>query len=164
MGSHTNKDGQFQSDKYPSCPPGKFPLSFTDVKAQPLIWWYSEITQDEELANDLKKCLLAVGYEVPEQRTAEQQRWDLLAIALGYNELARRDSDFQTKVWFRLQRELVLVEYARLGGEMNINNSGEFLDLAPGVAPGRPLFKKTEIEDIRKFLADHDAEIAEGGE
>lgn len=160
MGEHI-KDGQFQSDKYPACPPGKFPLSFKDLRAQPLIWMYSEITEDAELARDLQECLRNEGYEKPGERTAEESRWDLLAIILGYNELAKRDVyDFATKVWLRMTREAATLEFVRLGGTMTITNREEFVDLSPGVPPGRPLFKRSEVEDIRKFLTAHDADLA----
>ena len=160
MATHIDKQGQFQSDKYPTCPPGKFPLSFKDVRAQPLIWMYSEITQDEELSRDLKKCLALEGYEKPQERGPLEMRWDLLAVILGYNELAKRtEYSFETRVWMRMVREQATLEYVRMGGNLDITNEGEFLNLSPGVPPGRPLFKKTEIEDIRAFLAKYDADM-----
>ena len=41
MGSHINEKGEFQSDKYPTCPPGKVPLSVKDKMAQDLLWIYA---------------------------------------------------------------------------------------------------------------------------
>lgn len=41
MGAHT-VNGQFQSDKYPTCPPGKVPLSVEDPTAQDLLWEYAQ--------------------------------------------------------------------------------------------------------------------------
>ena len=34
MGAHLNAEGKFQSDKYPTCPAGKVPLSVEDKTAQ----------------------------------------------------------------------------------------------------------------------------------
>lgn len=64
MGDHINRDGQFQSDKYPTCPPGKVPLSVKDMTAQDLLWRYAERRRavDDDFSNDLKHCLYAAGY------------------------------------------------------------------------------------------------------
>jgi hypothetical protein len=40
MGAHII-DGEFQSDKYPTTPPGKVPLSVKDPTAQDLLWEYA---------------------------------------------------------------------------------------------------------------------------
>jgi hypothetical protein len=60
-------DGQFQSDKYPSCPPGKVPLSVRDPAAQDLLWEYAQRRRavDAEFASDLEFALRNEGY-VPE--------------------------------------------------------------------------------------------------
>lgn len=65
MGSHINKDGQFQSDKYPTCPAGKVPLSVKDRTAQDLLWTYAQRRRevDPEFADDLEKALRAEGFE-----------------------------------------------------------------------------------------------------
>lgn len=62
---HINADGQFQSDKYPTCPPGKVPLSVKDKTAQDLLWTYAQRRRavDAEFADDLETCLKAEGYE-----------------------------------------------------------------------------------------------------
>lgn len=67
MGAHINKDGLFQSDKYPSCPPGKVPLSCKDPTAQPLLWEYAQIRRavDPEFADDLEAALKLQGYQPP---------------------------------------------------------------------------------------------------
>jgi hypothetical protein len=59
MGSHTNKDGQFQSDKYPTCPPGKVPLSVKDPLAQDLLLEYARRRRhvDEELSRDVEDAV-----------------------------------------------------------------------------------------------------------
>lgn len=64
MASHINQDGKFQSDKYPTCPAGKVPLSTNDPTAQDLLWQYAQRrrTVDAEFADDLEACLLAAGY------------------------------------------------------------------------------------------------------
>lgn len=63
MGSHINKDGLFQSDKYPTCPPDKVPLSVRDRKAQPLLWAYAMgHSEDMEFGSDLRSRLRAVGF------------------------------------------------------------------------------------------------------
>ena len=59
-------DGEFQSDKFPTCPRGKVPLSVKDPTAQDLLWTYAQRrgAVDAEFAADLETCLRAAGYEV----------------------------------------------------------------------------------------------------
>lgn len=66
MGAHIIND-QFQSDKYPTCPAGKVPLSVKDPTAQDLLWEYAQRRRsvDAEFADDLETALRAAGY-VPE--------------------------------------------------------------------------------------------------
>lgn len=65
MSSHINKDGLFQSDKYPTCPAGKVPLSVKDESAQDLLWEYAQRRRsvDAEFSADLEQCLLKEGYK-----------------------------------------------------------------------------------------------------
>jgi hypothetical protein len=64
MGDHII-DGEFQSDKYPTCPRGKVPLSVKDPTAQDLLWSYAKRRRsvDAEFADDLEAALLAAGYQ-----------------------------------------------------------------------------------------------------
>lgn len=61
---HINADGKFQSDKYPTCPPGKVPLSTDDPMAQDLLWEYAQRRRavDEQFSDDLEMALNASGY------------------------------------------------------------------------------------------------------
>jgi len=52
-GHHINKDGQFQSDKYPDLKPDKIALSFKDKHAKEALRLYAELTKDTELAKDI---------------------------------------------------------------------------------------------------------------
>jgi hypothetical protein len=60
-------DGEFQSDKYPTCPRGKVPLSCKDVTAQDLLWEYAQRHRpvDGPFADDLESALMLAGYEPP---------------------------------------------------------------------------------------------------
>lgn len=64
MSAHINADGQFQSDKYPTCPPGKVPLSVKDKTAQDLLWIYAQRRRavDAEFSDDLEAALRAYGF------------------------------------------------------------------------------------------------------
>lgn len=66
MGAHL-KDGKFQSDKYPSCPAGKVPLSTKDPTAQDLLWEYAQRRRsvDAEFSEDLEEALRLDGYIPP---------------------------------------------------------------------------------------------------
>ncbi len=63
MGHHINDKGQFQSDKHPDLAPGKIILSFKDPAARVALSAFALITDDEELAEDIDKCLQDVAEE-----------------------------------------------------------------------------------------------------
>ena len=60
-------DGEFQSDKYPTTPRGKVPLSVKDPTAQDLLWEYAQRRRavDAEFSDDLETALRRAGYVVP---------------------------------------------------------------------------------------------------
>ena len=64
MGDHL-KDGKFQSDKYPTCPAGKVPLSTSDPMAQDLLEEYAlrRRAVDAEFAEDLLTALRLSGHD-----------------------------------------------------------------------------------------------------
>lgn len=66
MGNHLI-DGEFQSDKYPTTPRGKVPLSVRDPSAQDLLWEYARRRRavDAEFSDDLEAALRAVGSSTP---------------------------------------------------------------------------------------------------
>lgn len=63
MGAHLI-DGEFQSDKYPTTPRGKVPLSCKDPTAQDLLWEYAQRRRvvDAEFSDDLEAALRNAGY------------------------------------------------------------------------------------------------------
>lgn len=63
MGTHLI-NGQFQSDKYPSTPRGKVPLSVKDPMAQDLLWRYAQRRRsvDAEFSADLEEALRLAGF------------------------------------------------------------------------------------------------------
>lgn len=69
MGAHLI-DGEFQSDKYPTTPPGKVPLSTKDPAAQPHLWEYAIGHRgiDPEFTADVHAALRAKGYTPPTHR------------------------------------------------------------------------------------------------
>jgi len=71
MGSHLI-DGKFQSDKYPTCPRGKVPLSIEDPMAQDLLWEYAQRRRsvDGEFSADLETALGIAGYELRERNNS----------------------------------------------------------------------------------------------
>ena len=64
MGEHLI-DGEFQSDKYPTTPRGKVPLSTKDPMAQPILWEYAQRRRcvDAEFSADLEEALRLKGYD-----------------------------------------------------------------------------------------------------
>lgn len=66
MGAHLI-DGTFQSDKYPTTPAGKVPLSVKDKDAQDLLWEYAQRhrARDAEFSADLEAALKNAGFVPP---------------------------------------------------------------------------------------------------
>lgn len=64
MGHHLI-DGEFQSDKYPTTPRGKVPLSCKDPTAQDLLWEYARRRRqvDAEFSDDLMEALRLQGFD-----------------------------------------------------------------------------------------------------
>lgn len=64
MGAHLI-DGEFQSDKYPTTPRGKVPLSVKDKTAQDLLWEYAQRRRvvDAEFSDDLEAALIREGFD-----------------------------------------------------------------------------------------------------
>jgi len=71
MGAHLI-EGEFQSDKFPTTPRGKVPLSVKDLAAQDLLWEYAQRRRagshgskevDREFADDLEQALRLKGYD-----------------------------------------------------------------------------------------------------
>lgn len=64
MGAHI-VEGEFQSDKYPTTPRGKVPLSCKDKTAQDLLWDYAQRRRpvDAEFSSDLEAALKTAGHD-----------------------------------------------------------------------------------------------------
>lgn len=77
MGAHLI-DGEFQSDKYPTCPRGKVPLSVKDPTAQDLLWEYAQRRRsvDAEFSDDLETAVLAAGYRPAQDGIRTEPPWD----------------------------------------------------------------------------------------
>lgn len=58
-------NGEFQSDKYPTTPRGKVPLSVKDPSAQDLLWEYAKRRRaiDAEFSDDLELALRRAGFD-----------------------------------------------------------------------------------------------------
>lgn len=57
MGHHINKEGNFQSDKYPELPENKIILSFKDKTAREALKLYASMTGDIELGQDILQVI-----------------------------------------------------------------------------------------------------------
>lgn len=92
MSSHLI-NGEFQSDKYPTCPPGKVPLSVKDKTAQDLLWVYAQRRRsvDAEFSEDLETALRAAGYTPPNRITGHDMLITLATMALKMDDLTGHD-------------------------------------------------------------------------
>lgn len=85
MGSHIDKNGEFQSDKYPTCPPGKVPLSVKDKTAQDLLWEYAQRRRsvDAEFSDDLELALKNNGFKPPVSTNSVSPRFKGRELHIG---------------------------------------------------------------------------------
>jgi hypothetical protein len=81
----------FQSDKYPTCPPGKVPLSVKDPTAQDLLAEYARRRRvvDAEFSTDLEEALRLSGYKQGDRPPALMVL-DLFAAARAFVQGSRR--------------------------------------------------------------------------
>lgn len=108
---HLNAEGEFQSDKYPTCPAGKVPLSVKDPTAQDLLWQYAQRRRavDADFAADLKTALKAKGYVPPgpQSETTDAELAEAVRLADG-------TSDGVETAWLKnAARRLARAEQAR---------------------------------------------------
>ena len=94
--THIDKDGNFQSDKYPWCKPGFLPLKFTDPMAQDLLWEYSRRRSqiDLDFSFGVAANLEKVGFKPLDQKELDEAM-----------ELARKTLD-RDGIWSRSTRKL----------------------------------------------------------
>lgn len=62
MGHHINKNGNFQSEKYPDLLENKIILSFKDFLAREVLKTYAKKTEDKELGKDILKVIKKIEH------------------------------------------------------------------------------------------------------
>lgn len=94
MGAHLI-DGEFQSDKYPTTPRGKVPLSVKDPTAQDLLWEYADRREavDAEFSQDLRVALRTAGYRPAQETDVERLQRALHDLHERLCEMTLFDSD-----------------------------------------------------------------------
>jgi hypothetical protein len=81
----------------------------------------------------------------------------LLALVIGYNELAKQADVLGDKVWYRLAREDALKRLREAGGDLEVT-PGDKVILTLQEYPVRVAFTTADIELMRKAVADYDEE------
>jgi len=83
MGAHLI-DNEFQSDKYPTCPRGKVPLSTKDPTAQDLLWEYAQRRRevDAEFSDDVETALKLKGFNPPREELFDKFNQPLVETVL----------------------------------------------------------------------------------
>lgn len=135
MGSHIVR-GKFQSDKYPTCPPGKVPLSVEDVTAQDLLWEYAQRRRavDAEFAADLEAVLCAQGYE-PRERLSLRRAFVLGALAMRRSAMAHCGNATES-LQEGMMTDAGLSSADKKAMAHQINAIGELEDAIRGETPG----------------------------
>jgi len=97
MGAHI-VDGEFQSDKYPTTPRGKVPLSVNDPTAQDLLWEYAQRRRavDAEFSEDLEAALRAAGFEETDLERRGDPPIDIVIFSEGdFDHVTEQSSESQ---------------------------------------------------------------------
>lgn len=108
----------------------------------------------------------AVGQVV--EHTKNDEHYALLALALGYNELAKLARTLGEKVYFRLLRDRVsdaLVAAGGNGGESPFAHEDGVIQIKVDGdrMPWVKLYAR-DVELMRAYVAEHDKTVAEAGE
>ena len=168
MGAHlVNVDGKlkFQSDKFPTTPAGKVPLSQSDPAAQDLLWTYAQRRRagshgskevDAEFADDVETALRGEGFEPP----PAMDLWAAVALCHGYSELARKAVSLGERVFFRLCCDTAEQAVVAAGGKVDRTGPAPILVLGEKAPYVR--FTAGDIEAMRVAVAAFDAENALG--
>jgi hypothetical protein len=89
---------------------------------------------------------------------AGHERWTAIAVALGYNELAKTAKVLGEKVYFRLLRDKAADRIVELGGKAGLfSKDGTILEIETPDAMPSLKFRKEDIEIMREVVAAHDA-------
>lgn len=117
-------DGEFQSDKYPSTPRGKVPLSTKDKTAQDLLWQYAQRRRpvDAEFADALEAALELQGYKPSKDARRERLKERLQELDKAQAEIDKARAPFDAAMnAVQGVREVLLEEHeAEIAGTCDV--------------------------------------------
>ena len=158
MGSHLI-DGEFQSDRYPTTPRGKVPLSVTDPAAQPLLWEYAQRRRagshgskeaDKEFADDLEEALKLAGFTSPTRTTAFVARHGTSPEINYVEPFARKIREMREALGFTnpVSWETMVVEVRKMRDAQALAGPCAECDedLVPALTVGNPTEKRLAME------------------
>ncbi len=102
-------NGRFQSDKYPTCPVGKVPLSTSDPMAQDLLLEYAQRRRniDAIFSHDLETCLIADGFSPAQDKKQGNDEtegdpigWKIIATGDDGSVLCESPTGNRRRYWF----------------------------------------------------------------
>lgn len=132
-------DGEFQSDKYPTCPRGKVPLSVKDPTAQDLLWEYAQRRRevDAEFADDLEAALKTAGFAGGDSRFAGGVQMGLRIAIVAIRQFGRQ---LQPYAWTERQAlgaiEAQLIEHHDETSDAKVEGFPSLADLPTLVKAG----------------------------
>lgn len=86
--------------------------------------------------------------------------WHHLALAHGYNELAKLSDKLGEKIWCRVGRSVAEEELLKLGVKLNMKQSPTVVTLS--ARPPHILLTEDDVALMRKYLAEYDLAKAVG--
>lgn len=99
-----------------------------------------------------------------EEATHQVRRANFIALVFGYNELAKRAETLGEKAFYALARDDAEKRALAAGAIEGIQRNPPLLTITSKYGPPHVVFTKTDIELMRKCVADFDAAQAAEGE
>lgn len=127
MGEHLIS-GEFQSDKYPTCPRGKVPLSTKDPMAQDLLWKYAQRRRkiDPEFSEDLEEALELSGF-ITTVKNRKISNMKTLNVIIHYLKKDKKFLEDYQGITIKDDKDITIVRYGNQGNQGNEKASG-FID------------------------------------
>lgn len=94
---------------------------------------------------------------VDDEDEKRHERWVQVALCYGFNELVKQTAVLGEKVYFRLARDVAEKHLVELGGMRFIRDDESVATIDVGDRMPSVKFRATDIEAMRKAVADFDA-------
>jgi hypothetical protein len=111
-------------------------------------------------AIETKEPVVSVG-SAENENGHDVDRWTLLALVYGFNELTKMAENLRSKLYFRVLRDDAEREFVERGGKAFLQHEPPALVLDAGVGMPSIRLREADIEAMRACVAEHDRKVLE---